>query len=421
MPRRFLIVEDSPTQAAALLADIESAGHAGTVVASGVAALEELQRAPFDLVLSDVIMPGAIDGYELCSRIKAQADDPPVILLTQLSDTMDVIHALECGADAFLTKPCDIQHLLERVNAILAARGARRQGGSDDGVELFFGGKAFTIRADQGRVLDLLVTTYAGAVRKNTELQQRERELTDAKASLARYAAQLEATNQELEAFTYSVSHDLRTPLRAIDGFSRLLLEEHAGQLDPEGQRLLGIVRENTGRMGALIADLLELSRVGRRALEVTEVAMDPLVGRIVAGLTEQHAPRELRFTLGPLAPAWCDAGLIDQVWENLLANAVKFSLKRDPPTIDVHSEVKGGEVVYTVADNGAGFDMAHAGKLFRVFERLHRQDEFAGTGVGLAIVDRVVRRHGGRVWGSGVVDGGATFSFSLPRRGALP
>ena len=230
--------------------------------------------------------------------------------------------------------------------------------------------------------------------------------------------AGLEDANRELEAFAYSVSHDLRGPLRAIDGFSRILLEECAERLDTEGTRLLGVVRENTTRMATLIDDLLELSRISRRPLATTRIDMDAVVRAVVREVKQQHADRETRFVLGSLAPASCDSRLIRQVLVNLLANAVKFASPHRSPVIEVCCAVEENENVYSVKDNGVGFDMEYAGKLFGLFQRLHRPEEFEGTGVGLAIVERIIRRHGGRVWGEGGVDEGATFCFTLPNEG---
>ncbi len=230
---------------------------------------------------------------------------------------------------------------------------------------------------------------------------------------------ELEAANRELEAFTYSVSHDLRAPLRAIDGFTGILVEEHEGALGAEGQRVCGVIRDNARRMARLIDDLLSLSRVGRRGLADEAVDMEGLAraAALEAASPEERARGDLR--IGRLPAARGDPNLLRQVWANLLGNAWKFSARRERPAIEVGAEERPGEVRYWVRDNGAGFDMAYAGKLFGVFQRLHGQDEFEGTGVGLAIVKRIVDRHGGGVWAEGRVGQGATFGFSLPARGA--
>ncbi len=226
---------------------------------------------------------------------------------------------------------------------------------------------------------------------------------------------ELKAVVKELEAFAYSVSHDLRGPLRAIDGFGRILEEEYATELDEEGLRLLGLVRENTRRMGTLIDDLLEFSRAGRRAIRPVDLDMGAMVRSVAEELQSKGALSGVELSVGPLPSARGDLSLVRQVWVNLLSNAFKFTRHREEPRVEVKGWLEGGQAVYRVRDNGAGFDMAFADKLFAVFERLHRVEEFEGTGVGLALARRIADRHGGRIQGEGEVDMGASFTFSLP------
>jgi PAS domain S-box-containing protein len=256
-----------------------------------------------------------------------------------------------------------------------------------------------------------------------TERKLAEHAIRELNAALLAKAAQLEATNNELESFSYSVSHDLRAPLRAVDGFALMLEEDYKERLDAEGLRYLSVIRQNSRRMGALIDDLLAFSRLGRQAVAHGEVNVDSLVREVVEEVlhTESlgeggEAATAPHIEVEPLPPARGDRGLLRQVWANLIANAVKYSSKAARPFIQVSGHQVGAENHYSVRDNGVGFDMDYAGQLFRVFQRLHRADEFSGTGVGLAIVHRVVTRHGGRVWAEGKVDHGAVFSFALPR-----
>lgn len=228
----------------------------------------------------------------------------------------------------------------------------------------------------------------------------------------------LRLANRELEAFSYSVSHDLRAPLRAIDGFSNILIEDYAQQLDAEGCRLLNQVRRNANRMAQLIDDILAFSRMARRDMADQPVDMTALAQEVAAELQAATPERDLRFAIAPLAAARGDRGMLRQVLVNLLANAVKFTRPRAVALIEVDSTAVGAETVFAVRDNGVGFDVEAAGKLFGVFERLHSQTEFEGTGIGLAIVKRIVARHGGRVWAEGKVGEGAEFRFSLPRQG---
>jgi two-component system sensor kinase len=231
--------------------------------------------------------------------------------------------------------------------------------------------------------------------------------------------------NQELEAFAYSVSHDLRAPLRAVDGFSHKLLKLYGDQLDQEGQRLLQVVRDNAQRMGQLIDDLLRFSRLGRRELQIEPVDMEVLARGVASELLASESERRIDFNCGTLPEAKGDAAMLREVWVNLIGNAIKFSRERAVAHITVAGEAVGSEAVgseatYSIQDDGAGFDMAYADKLFGVFQRLHRQDEFEGTGVGLALAQRILHRHQGRIWGEGQPNGGATFHFTLPLHPAV-
>ncbi len=229
--------------------------------------------------------------------------------------------------------------------------------------------------------------------------------------------AELEAANKELEAFSYSVSHDLRAPLRAIDGYTRILVEDYEASLDTEGQRVCGVIRDNTQRMGQLIDDLLAFSRLGRTQMQVASIDMAALVTSVFQELTTSQDRERLDFRVDSLPSALGDPAMIRQVWVNLLSNALKFSAKREQAMIVVSGRAEVGENIYSVGDNGAGFDMKYIDKLFGVFQRLHSQREFEGTGVGLAIVQRIIHRHGGRVWAESQVDQGATFYFTLPQK----
>src|SRR5271157_6005379 len=228
--------------------------------------------------------------------------------------------------------------------------------------------------------------------------------------------AQLEAANKELESFAYSVSHDLRAPLRAIDGFCQVLMTEHAPGLDGEPRRYLQRVSENTRKMGLLIDELLHFSRLGRQAMTRQPVAMADLVRQCLEELQGEREGREVEVILGELPPCRADAALLKQVWLNLLADALKFTRSRAEARIEAGSFARDGETVYFVRDNGVGFDMAYVDKLFGVFQRLHRQEDYEGTGVGLALVQRIIHRHGGRIWAEAGPDRGAAFFFTLGR-----
>jgi PAS domain S-box-containing protein len=241
----------------------------------------------------------------------------------------------------------------------------------------------------------------------NAELEQRVRDRT----------AQLEAANKELETFSYSVSHDLRAPLRAIDGYTRILFEDYEPHLDAEGKRICSVIRENTGNMSRLIDDLLAFSRLGRAEMKFFTIDMGTLANSVFYELTTPEQRERIDFHVDSVPPAVGDPTLMHQVWMTLLSNAIKFSSKRERAVIKVRGEHGENETIYSVQDNGVGFDMQYAYKLFGVFQRLHSTREFEGNGVGLAIVQRVIHRHGGRVWAEGKVNEGATFYFSLPAK----
>ncbi|OHC65659.1 MAG: hypothetical protein A2040_18385 [Rhodocyclales bacterium GWA2_65_19] len=242
----------------------------------------------------------------------------------------------------------------------------------------------------------------------NQELEQR----------VAARTAQLEAANTELEAFAFSVSHDLRAPLRAIDGFSRILVEDYESTLDAEGRRLLGVVRENSARMAQLIDDILSFSRMSRRDMETGDLDIGALAQSVFDELRAAVPGRMLVLKIGELPTAWGDRAMMRQVLANLISNAIKFTGPRAEALIEIAGDTDNGadESHFYVRDNGVGFDMQYVEKLFGVFQRLHSTEEFEGTGIGLAIVKRIIVRHGGRVWAEGEVDGGATMHFTLPR-----
>lgn len=252
------------------------------------------------------------------------------------------------------------------------------------------------------------------AEQANAGLRHEIAERTRAETALRRANAATAAANKDLEAFSYSVAHDLRAPLRGIDGFSQALVEDCADNLSSEGMTYIGHLRESALHMARLIDGLLTLSRMGRTGIDHAPIDLAVMARTIFARLTRDFPERLVKFVVAERLPAVGDARLVEILLENLLENAWKFTSKRHAARIEVDQLFEDGEVVFFVRDNGAGFDMAYAGKLFAVFQRLHSASEFEGTGIGLASVERIVRRHGGRVWGEGQVGRGATFYFTL-------
>jgi signal transduction histidine kinase/FixJ family two-component response regulator len=287
----------------------------------------------------------------------------------------------------------------------------------------YYGILRFCSRAEQRRLtpgqikaLEILAGTAAAAFEAaslltqlrtlNQELEQRVRDRTQ----------ELQAANADLESFSYSVSHDLRAPLRVVDGYCQMFMDEFATGIAPEGREILAKARAGATRMNQLIDDLLRLARFSRQPLNTRPVEMGALLERVVTHLQEQMQGRSVALEIGALPDCVADAALLEQVFTNLLSNALKFTAGRPNTRIEVGARTEGAEQIYFVKDNGVGFDMRYAERLFGVFQRLHSQTEFAGTGIGLSIVHRIIRRHGGRTWAEGALQQGATFYFSLPR-----
>jgi PAS domain S-box-containing protein len=280
------------------------------------------------------------------------------------------------------------------------------------GREMWVSTTKVPLRNAEGEIIGIFGISHDITGRKRAE--QAIRQLN---TSLERKAEELQAANKELEAFSYSVSHDLRAPLRAIDGYTRILVEDYEEKFDAEGRRICGVISAEARRMGQLIDDLLAFSRLGRKEMFTSRIDMKALAISVFDELAKEPERERIDFQIGKLPGTKGDLSLMHQVWVNLLSNALKFTSKKERATIEVGSKQTRDENIYFVRDTGAGFDMEYANKLFGVFQRLHGETEFEGTGVGLAIVQRIIRRHGGRVWAEGQEGEGATFYFALPRK----
>jgi DNA-binding response OmpR family regulator len=386
-PKKILAIDDSATYLDVLASTLREEGYDVILARSGEEAIELLGVQSVDCILLDLLMPG-LSGQDTCRQIKAAPGvrDVPLIMLTALEDREAMIHGLGAGADDYISKSSEFEVLKARVRAQI-----RRKQFEDE----------------HRRIRDELLHAELEA----TEVRA-ARELADARAVLV---GELERKNRELEAFSYSVSHDLRSPLRSIAGFSKMLLTDCGDQLDAKGKGHLRRVCAAAQRMSELIEDLLELSRVGRAELCRHSVNLSEIARSIVDELRGQDSDRQVDVEIQEGLIVDADSRLIRLALENLLGNAWKFSAKVERPRLQFVTESTGEGLVFVVHDNGAGFDMAYAKKLFQPFQRLHGETDFPGTGIGLATVQRIVDRHGGRVWADGAVGLGATIRFTIP------
>ena len=340
-----------------------------------------------------------------CSRALHQfCHEPPEMGVFE--DLFDLRYAAENGGWEKLSPAVPLQGI-----SLPAVDGTLRC--SDGGIRYLLT-SAVPFLDGHGKAVGCLIV-----LRDVTESKAMEVRLAAQTAELQTRQAQLIEANRELESFSYSVSHDLRAPLRAIDGYARMILRKHGDTFDDETKGRFNLIRENAGVMGKLIDDLLAFSRLGRNELRSAAIDMRKTLESTWEELQEAHPHRRMPLKVGDFPPGWGDPSLIRQVLVNLLSNAVKFTRGREEALVEAGTCTKDGSTAYYIRDNGAGFDMRYADKLFNVFQRLHSADEFEGTGVGLAIVQRIVKRHGGRVWADGEVDRGARFCFSLPARDA--
>ncbi|PJZ75572.1 sensor histidine kinase [Leptospira neocaledonica] len=366
---KILIVDDRPENLVALETVLKDLNVDLIRALSGNEALKATLHHDFALALLDIQMP-EMDGYELASILREEektARLPFIFISAVYTDNLNVFKGYEKGAFSFITKPFEPQILRNKV-------------------------KFFVDKHMQEISLHVL----------NEDLQKKNEELENA--------------NKELDAFCYSVSHDLRGPLRAIEGFAKILQEDYTKDLDDEAKRILGVIVGSTMKMDKLIDSLLLLSRMGKKEITKTIVNVSDLVQHTLYELQADARNGNHRIHVGELLPAMGDSELLTQVFVNLVSNAIKYSSKKEEPIIEIGCKGSEGENTYFVKDNGAGFNMKYQDRLFGVFQRLHDNRDFEGVGIGLAIVQRIIFRHGGKVWAEGEVGEGATFFFTLPQ-----
>jgi signal transduction histidine kinase len=359
-----LIIDDDPANLGAISGYLGHMGLEVLVARDGASGLEKARYARPDLILLDVRMPGA-DGFEICKSLKAEQStrEIPVIFMTALAKTEHKVKGFKAGGVDYITKPLQFEEVLARVTTHLQCNDLRK-------------------RLDQ-------------------KVKQR--------------TAELEASNKELEELCYTMSHNLRAPLRHINGYVELLLSPCRAGLSDKDLYYLETVAGSARQMGVLLDDLLQFLHIGRTETQQNSIDMNQALQEALGPVQETCAERAVEWVIGELPRVRGDYSKIRQVWASLLENAAKFTRPKAVARIEISSHNGDHEIIFAVSDNGVGFDMQYADKLFGVFQRLHSQDEFEGTGIGLANVQRIVNQHGGKVWVEAEPNRGATFYFSLP------
>lgn len=403
---KVLIVDDNETNRKLLRVNLEGEGIETISAEDGVEALSKLATERTDAIISDILMP-RMDGYRLCQEVrksKQLVDMPFIIYTSTYTSSGDEKLALDCGADRYIKKPAPLGVIMEAIRELVDPQSPRPRP-----VEV--PEELFVMREYNDALVRKLEERNAKLERAREEIMTVNREL---ERRVEERTAELVQANQELEAFSHSIAHDLRSPLMAIDGFGHVLLKECEGRVSEVAMDHLHYVCKATRRMHDLTNDLLRLSRASRSQVQREKVDMSMLVRHIFQDLRELDPARQISAVVTEGLRVSADMALLRIVLENLLNNAWKFTRKTAHPEIEVGRASESNGRTFFVRDNGAGFDMAKADKLFGVFERMHSQDDFPGTGIGLTTVQRIIRRHGGHIRAESAPGQGTTFYFDL-------
>jgi signal transduction histidine kinase len=443
-PGRVLVVEDSRVQARRLVTFLRKHGYSPITAADGKKGLAAAREHGPSLIITDVVMP-VMDGFEMCRTIRTDKSlgSVPIIIFTSLSNPEDILRGLEAGADSYVSKPFNESILLSRIRSVLSLPRSAEKDVSPRKLQVVLGGRRYHITASRLRILNLLLSTYEDVVLQNLRLREMRKKLLmlnerlekmvdertrslrievaerrKAQSALAEQAEELARSNAELEQFAYVASHDLQEPLRAVASSTQFIAKHYGDKLGPEADEFIGYTVNGVRRMRALINDLLSYSRVGTRGGEFKPVRCELVLTETLQNLRGAVRDKNAVVTHTPLPTVLADATQLGQLFQNLIGNAIKFC-GNGPPRVHVSAQRNGREWTFMVRDEGIGIDPEHVDLVFEVFQRLHTDAEYSGTGIGLAICKKIVERHGGRIWVESRLGSGSTFRFTIPVLGA--
>jgi signal transduction histidine kinase len=383
----ILVVDDEPTNLRLLSMTLTQKGYEVRCAKNGELALLAAQTHPPDLILLDITMP-EMDGYEVCQQLKANSTtcDIPVIFLSALNQTLNKVKAFNVGGVDYITKPFQVEEVLVRVKNQLS-------------IQLLY-----KKLSEQNALLQ----------KENHQRQQEITERLEAERKLEQLAAELKRSNQELETFAYVAAHDLQEPLRAVTGYTQLLVDEYKDRLDESALEYMDLIVDGASRMQQLIQDLLAYSRVSSRGQEFTSVDANDALQQALKNLQVAIAQSNANISHEPLPTISGDKSQLVQLFQNLIGNAIKFR-REEPPQVCIAAELKDEQWLFSVRDNGIGMKPQYLDRIFEIFKRLHTRTEFPGTGIGLAICKKIVERHQGLIWAESQLGQGTTFYFTVP------